>query len=150
MSPLLINYPTLEPECNDTEARSLKKLNELSNQELAALKVLAQPGGNQIAPVKYLFGNAYQIPANTDLLDIGCYNPNDGDVWVYILISPGGPIPGAAPTFMFRVYGHNDSYYEAYASRQTVPAGQRWDIAVSSAETALTWSAPVYLAIRHS
>jgi hypothetical protein len=146
----LASFPTLAAECHDTEARSLKKLTNLESQQLSALQTLAAPGSSQVAMTTYVYGNAYHIPAGIDLLDVGCYNPNDTDVWVYILISPGGPQPGIAPTFLFRVYGHNDGYYEAMTSHFSVPSGQRWDIAVSSAEATLTWSSPVYLAIRHS
>lgn len=146
----LASFPTLAAECHDTEARSLKKLTNLESQQLTALTALAAPGGTQVALTTYIYGNAYQIPTGMDLLDIGCYNPNDGDVWIHILLSPGGPAPGIAPTFLFRCYGHNDSYYEAMTSHLSVPGGQRFDIAVSSTELTLTWSAPVYLAIRHS
>jgi hypothetical protein len=140
----------LQPECSDQERRSLVKINQLEYQMSSLLATMAQPGGSQVAVTTYIKGNTWQIPAGVDLLDIGCYNPNDGDVWVYILISPGGPTPGIAPTFLWRCYGHNDSYYEAMTSHLTVPSGQRWDIAVSSAEASLTWSLPVFLAIRHS
>jgi hypothetical protein len=148
--PNLKSFPTLAAECHDSEARSLQKINTLENEQLNALSTMAAPGGSQVAFTTYVFGNTYRIPAGVDLLDIGCYNPGDGDVWVYIIISPGGPTPGLSPTFLFRVYGHNDSYYEAMTSHLSVPSGQRFDIAVSSSEASLTWSAPVYLAIRHS
>jgi hypothetical protein len=146
----LISYPTLQAECHDTEARSLKKITDLEFQQNATLAALAAPGGSQVAQTAYVNGNTYRIPAGADLLDVGCYNPNDGDVWVYLVISPLGPQPGIPPTFLFRVYGHNDAYYEAMTSHLSVPAGDRWDIAVSSSELTLTWSNPVYLAIRHS
>jgi hypothetical protein len=148
--PNLISFPTLQAECHDTEARSLKKINELQLQLASTLAALASPGGAGVAPTAYLYGNQYRIPAGADLLDLGCYNPNDGDVWVYVVISPGGPQPGIPPTFPIRVYGHNHAYYEAMTSHLSVPAGQRFDIAVSSTELTLTWSSSVYLAIRHS
>jgi hypothetical protein len=148
--PVLKSFPTLAAECHDSEARSLQKINNLENQQLTALAALAAPGGAQIALTTYIYGNTYQIPTLSDLLDVGIYNPNTADVWVYLIISPGGPTVGIAPTFLFRCYANNNAYYEAYASRLTVPAGQRWDIAVSSTELTLTYSNPVYLAIRHS
>jgi hypothetical protein len=111
---------------------------------------LASPGGSAVAPTAYVYGNSYHIPAGADLLDVACYNPNDGDVWVYVVISPSGPQPGIPPSFPIRVYGHNHAYYEAMTSHLSVPPGQRFDIAVSSTEVTLTWSNPVYLAIRHS
>jgi hypothetical protein len=146
----LINYPTLQAECHDTEARSLKKITDLEYQQVSTLAALASPGGSAVAATAYVNGNHYQIPAGSDLLDVACYNPNDGDVWVYVVISPNGPQPGIPPTFPIRVYGHNHAYYEAMTSHLSVPAGQRFDIAVSSTEATLTWSNPVYLAIRHS
>jgi hypothetical protein len=143
-------FPTWAPECGDAERRSLIKINELEYQQTNTLAALASPGGSAVAPTAYVNGNRYQIPAGADLLDVGCYNPNDTDVWVYVVISPNGPQPGIPPTFPIRVYGHNHAYYEAMTSHLSVPAGQRFDIAVSSTEKTLTWSSPVYLAIRHS
>lgn len=149
-APTTISFPTLNPECNDTERRSLIKINALDSQMLATLAALASPGGAAVAPTAYVYGNQYQIPAGADLLDVGCYNPNDTDVWVYVVISSTGPQPGMPPTFPIRVYAHNHAYYEALTSHLSVPGGQRFDIAVSSTELTLTWSSPVYLAIRHS
>lgn len=148
--PTTIGLPTLAPECNDTERRSLLKINSLENQISATLAQLARPGGAEIALANYLFGLTYQIPAGADLLDVSVYNPNDTDQWVYLMITPNGPQPGMAPTFPIRVYGHNHAYYEAYASATSVASGYRWDIAVSSTENQLTWGLKVYLAIRHS
>jgi len=145
-----LTFPTLQPECSDQERRSLIKINQLEYQQAATLATIAQPGGAEIAVTSYVYGNSYPIPITSDLLDIGCYNPNDADVWVYLMISPGGPQPGMPPTFMFRCYGHNNGFYEAYSSHLSVPSGQRWDIVVSSSEATLTYSASVYLAIRHS
>jgi hypothetical protein len=143
-------FPTYDPECGDAERRSLIKINALESRISATLAAMASPGGVAVAPTAYVNGNRYQIPSGADLLDVGCYNPNDTDVWVYVVISPNGPQPGIPPTFPIRVYAHNHAYYEAMASHLSVPAGERFDIAVSSTEATLTWSSPVYLAIRHS
>jgi hypothetical protein len=148
--PVLKSFPTLQPECHDSEARSLQKINNIEFQNSTALATISKPGGTEIALTSYVYGNSYQIPITSDLLDIGCYNPNDADVWVYLIISPGGPQPGMPPTFLFRAYGHNNAFYEAYTSHLAVPSGQRWDIVTSSSEATLTLSASVYLAIRHS
>lgn len=149
-SPNIINFPTLTAECHDTEARSLKKINDLMSQLNATVSALASPGGAAVGLTSYVYGNSYVIPAGKDLLDVACYNPNASDVWVYVDISPSGSQPGIAPTFPIRVYAHNHAYYEALTSHLSVPAGQVWDIAVSSTELNLTWASPVYLAIRHS
>lgn len=149
-APTTISWPTLAPECNDTERRSLQKINSLQYQILSTLTEIARPGGAEIAVANFLFGITYQIPTGSDLLDVSCYNPNANDMWVYLMITPNGPQPGMAPTFPIRVYAHNHAYYEAYASNLSVPAGSRWDIAVSSTELQLAWGSNVYLAIRHS
>jgi hypothetical protein len=136
--PSLAGFPTLSPECNDTERRSLMKINS----------ILAQGGG--ITPANYVYGISYTIPVGADLLDVSCYNPNDTDQWAFIIISASGPQPGMRPAFPVRVYAHNHAYYEAYVSGQSIPAGDTFSIAVSSAETSLAWGLPIFLAIRHS
>jgi hypothetical protein len=148
--PNLIGYPTLQAECHDTEARSLKKITDLEYQQSSTLAAMAVPGAGQVAPTAYVHGNAYTIPSGADLLDVSCYNPNDTDVWVYVIISPGPPIAAMPPTFLIRVYAHSDAYYEAMTSHLSIPAGQTFSIAVSSTEASLAWSSPVYLAIRHT
>jgi hypothetical protein len=151
MQPTLVQFPTLAPECHDTEARSLKKIDALQYQVSATLAALAKPGGAQVALTKYVYGISYQVPQGEDLLDISCYNPNDVDCWVFIIMSVQAPQPGMPPTFPIRVYGHNHSYYEAMASALSLPSGESFSIAVSSNETTLVWNAnPVFLAIRHS
>jgi hypothetical protein len=145
-----IGFPTLNPECGDTERRSLIKINAIQSQLSATLAALAKPGGSQVATTAYIHGNHYQIPPASDLLDVACYNPNDTDVWVYVVMSPSGPQPGMPPTFPIRVYAHNHAYYEAMTSALSVPPGQQFDIAVSSTEVTLTWASPVFLAIRHN
>jgi hypothetical protein len=149
--PNLINYPTLEPECHDTEARSLKKINDLEFQQVSTLAALAKPGGGQVALTNFVYGVSYTIPKGADLLDVACYNPTDYDVWVMLFISPTGAQPGMQPTFPIRVYAHQHSYYEAMTSALSVPPGEIFAIAVSSSETFLTLnSSPVYLAVRHT
>lgn len=151
MSTNLITYPTLQAECHDTEARSLKKINDLEAQQAASLAALTAAGGSMVAQTAYVHGNLYVLPTGSDLLDVACYNPNDNDVWAYVMITgPSGPQPGMNPTFPIRIYGHNHAYYEAMSSHLSCPAGQGFSIAVSSTEASLTWSSPVYLAIRHS
>jgi len=150
--PLFIQFPTLEPECHDTEARSLKKLNALMEDVLTTLDQMAQPGGDDVAPTTFVRGNLYTVPVGSNLLDLACYNPTDNDCWVYIMITPSAPIPGMPPTFPIRVYAHNHAYYEAMMMyTPTVPSGSILSIAVSATEQTLTWNAnPVYLAIRHT
>ena len=149
-APNIISFPTLVAECHDTEARSLKKINDLMSQMLASIAEIAQPGGAAIARTNYVFGTAYTIPAGADLLDVACYNPNDTDQWVYVMITPTGAQPGMSPTFPIRAYAHNHAYYEAMTSHLSVPAGSVFSLAVSSAELQLAWGSNVYLAIRHS
>ena len=151
MNPNLINYPTLQAECHDTEARSLKKINALDSQMAADLNALASPGGGEVALTNFVYGIAYTIPPGADLLDVACYNPGDNDCWVYVMITPGAPQAGQQPTFPIRVYAHNHAYYEAMTSHLGVQTGYTFSIAVSSTEFTLTWnSISVYLAIRHS
>ena len=133
-----INFPTWSPEMNDTERRSLIKINA----------ILARGGG--ITPANYIFGISYTIPVGADLLDVSCYNPNDTDQWAFIIIAASGPQPGMKPAFPIRCYAHNHAYYEAYVSGQSIPAGDEFSIAVSSSENQLAWGLPIYLAIRHS
>jgi hypothetical protein len=143
--------PTYAPECGDAERRSLVKINALMDQMNATLASLAKPGGSAVAQTNYVHGTSYTIPAGADLLDVSCYNPNDLDCWVYVMITPGAPAPGMPPTFPIRVYAHQHAYYEAMTAAASVPAGRVFSIAVSSTEAVLTWNAnPVYLAIRHS
>jgi hypothetical protein len=149
-NPNLISYPTLLAECHDTEARSLKKINDLEYQAAATLAALAKPGALEVGPTNYVYGISYTIPAGADLLDISCYNPNDVDQWVMLMMTPGAPIPGQRPAFLVRVYGHNNAYYEAMASALSVPAGDTFSIAVSSSEATLAWGSNVFLAIRHT
>jgi hypothetical protein len=146
----LINYPTLQAECHDTEARSLKKITDLEYQQSATLAAMAKPGGSQVGPTMYVYGISYTIPAGADLLDISCYNPNDVDQWVFLMMTPGAPAPGQRPAFVVRAYGHNNAYYEAMASALSVPAGDTFSVAVSSNETSLAWGSNVFLAIRHT
>jgi hypothetical protein len=149
-APNIISFPTLQAECHDTEARSLKKLNDLQYQISATLADLDKPGGAEIAVTNWVFGVSYTIPAGADLLDVSVYNPNDVDQWVFVMVTPGAPAPGMAPTFPIRAYAHNHAYYEAYTAARSVPAGRVFSIAVSSAENQLAWGSNVYLAIRHS
>ena len=149
-APTTIHFPTWAPECNDTERRSLIKINALDTQIAATLAALAKAGGSEIALTNYVFGTSYTIPAGADLLDISCYNPNDIDQWVFLMITPSGPQPSMAPTFPIRAYAHNHAYYEAYTSAASVPVGAVFSVAVSSAENQLVWGSNVYLAIRHS
>lgn len=149
-SPQLINYPTLEAECHDTEARSLKKLNDLMYQINASMAALAKPGAGQVALTTYVYGIQYTMPAGVDLLDISAYNPNDVDCWVQVIMSPGPPAPGMQPQFSFRDYGHNNAYYEAMTSAASA-GGQTFSIVVSSAEATYAPNPnPIFLAIRHS
>lgn len=149
--PTTISFPTLEPECNDSERRSLIKINALMEQVSDSLAYLSKPGGGQPAPTTYIYGVAYTIPQGADLLDVSCYNPGDLDCWVFIMITPGPAQAGMQPTFPIRVYAHNHAYYEAMTAAVSVAAGDTFSIAVSSTETSLTWnSVPVFLAIRHS
>jgi len=148
--PTTIGFPTLSPECNDTERRSLIKINALDTQIANTLAALAKPGAADVALTNYVFGTAYTIPAGADLLDVSVYNPNDTDQWVFIMITPAAPMPGMQPTFPIRAYAHNHAYYEAMTSARSVPAGNIFSVAVSSAENQLAWGSSVYLAIRHS
>jgi hypothetical protein len=145
-----IGFPAWTPECGDTERRSLLKINGLQNQMLATLAELAKPGGAEIALTNYIFGISYTIPPGADLLDVSIYNPNDIDQWVFIMITPAGPQPGMRPTFPIRAYAHNHAYYEAYTSGLSIPSGQVFSLAVSSAESTLSSGSPIYMAIRHS
>jgi len=151
MSVNLISFPTLDPECHDTEARSLKKINELETQIAAGMASLSSPGGGEVAITNYVYGTVYQLPAGADLLDVSCYNPGDNDCWVMVMITPGPATAGQQPKFPIRTYAHNHAYYEAMTSHLSMAAGNTMSIAVSSTETTLTWnSVPVFLAIRHS
>jgi hypothetical protein len=141
----------MDPECGDAERRSLMKINALDSRISATLAALAKPGAAQVAVTNFVYGISYTIPQGADLLDVSCYNPNDLDCWVYVMISPVLPQPNQPPTFPIRVYAHNHAYYEAMTSALSVPAGQTFSIAVSATENVLTWnSKPVYLAIRHT
>lgn len=149
--PSLITFPTLDSECNDTERRSLQKINRLDAQIADTLAASNKPGAGQVAFTNFVYGTSFIIPTGEDLLDISIYNQTDLDVWVFVMITPGAVIPGMPPTFPIRVYAHNHAYYEAMVSAASVPAGRQFSIAVSANETTLTWNAtPVYLAIRHS
>jgi hypothetical protein len=149
-NPNLITYPTLSAECHDTEARSLKKINDLEYQQNSTLAALAKPGAGQVAFTNYVFGISYTIPPGADLLDISCYNPNDTDQWVFLMMTPGAAQPGQRPAFPIRAYAHNHAYYEAMTSALSVPAGDTFSVAVSSNETSLAWGLNVFLAIRHT
>jgi hypothetical protein len=149
-NPNLITYPTLSAECHDTEARSLKKINDLELQLVNTLSAMAEPGGSQVALTTYIYGTSYTIPAGVDLLDVSCYNPNDTDQWVFVMITPGPPQAGQRPAFPIRVYAHNHAYYEAMTSALSVPAGDTFSVMVSSNEATLTLGLNVFLAIRHS
>jgi hypothetical protein len=149
--PSLVQFPTLDSECNDTERRSLQKINTIQSRIGDALASLNRPGAAQVAFTNFVYGTSFIIPTGADLLDISVYNQTDVDVWVYVMITPGAVIPGMPPTFPIRVYAHNHAYYEAMVAATSVPAGRQFSIAVSANETTLTWnSTPVYLAIRHS
>jgi hypothetical protein len=150
--PNLISFPTLQAECHDTEARSLKKLCDIQYETLGSITSLSKPGGAAVGPTAYVYGNAYTVPQGADLLDIACYNQQNSDVWVFLILAPSatGPQPGMNPTFPIHVYAHNHAYYEAMASALSVPSGQQFFIAVSTTETSLTWATAVYLAIRHN
>jgi hypothetical protein len=101
--------------------------------------------------MKFVYGTQYLIPAGESLLDVSCYNPTDVDVWVFIIMSVQPPQAGMPPTFPIRVYAHNHAYFEAMASAISLPPGEFFSIAVSSAEQTLAFNPnPVYLAIRHS
>jgi hypothetical protein len=149
-APTRVTFPTLAPECNDTERRSLVKINGLLDQVNATLAALAVPGASQVARTNYVYGISYTIPPGVDLLDVSCYNPNDTDQWVFVMITPGAPQAGQQPMFPIRVYAHNHGYYEAMTSGLSVPAGDTFSIAVSSAEMSLVWGLNCFLAIRHS
>jgi hypothetical protein len=141
----------MDPECGDAERRSLIKINGLQSRISSTLAALAKPGGGQVAITNYVYGIDYKIPANADLLDVACYNPTDYDVWVMVMMSPSGAQPGMQPEFPIRVYAHNHAYYEAMTSALSIPAGEIFEIAVSSTELVLTWNgSSVFLAIRHT
>jgi hypothetical protein len=148
---MLVQFPTLDSECADTERRSLQKINILQTRIDDSLAALIKPGAAQVAFTNYVYGISYTIPAGADLLDVSCYNPNDLDCWVYIMITPAAPQPNQQPTFPIRVFAHNHAYYEAMTSAMSIPAGRIFSLAVSSSEAVLTWNAnPVYLAVRHT
>jgi hypothetical protein len=143
-------FPTMDPECGDAERRSLIKINALQSRMSATLAALAKPGAGQVAFTNYVYGISYTIPAGADLLDISCYNPNDTDQWVFLMITPAAAQPGQRPAFPVRAYAHNHAYYEAMTSALSVPAGDTFSVAVSSNETSLAWGLNVFLAIRHT
>jgi hypothetical protein len=143
-------FPTMDPECGDAERRSLIKINALQSRISATLAALAKPGAGEVAPTNYVYGISYTIPAGADLLDISCYNPNDTDQWVFLMMTPGAAQPGQRPAFPVRAYAHNHAYYEAMTSALSVPAGDTFSVAVSSNETSLAWGLNVFLAIRHT
>jgi hypothetical protein len=143
-------FPTMDPECGDAERRSLIKINALQSRISATLAGLAKPGAGQVALTNYVFGISYTIPAGADLLDISCYNPNDTDQWVFLMMTPAAAQPGQRPAFPVRAYAHNHAYYEAMTSALSVPAGDTFSVAVSSNETSLAWGLNVFLAIRHT
>jgi hypothetical protein len=143
-------FPTMDPECGDAERRSLIKINALQSRISATLAALAKPGAGEVALTNYVFGISYTIPAGADLLDISCYNPNDTDQWVFVMMTPGAAQPGQRPAFPVRAYAHNHAYYEAMTSALSVPAGDTFSVAVSSNETSLAWGLNVFLAIRHT
>jgi hypothetical protein len=140
----------MDPECGDAERRSLMKINALESRNSATLAALAKPGASQVALTNYVFGISYTIPPGADLLDISCYNPNDTDQWVFLMMTPGAAQPGQRPAFPIRAYAHNHAYYEAMTSALSVPAGDTFSVVVSSNETSLAWGLNVFLAIRHS
>lgn len=147
----LVNYPTLQAECHDTEARSLKKINDLEVQQAASLATLTSPGGSAVAITNYVYGVLYTIPPGADLLDVACYNPGANDCWVFVMITPGPATPGQRASFPIRVYAGNHAYYEAMTSHFSVASGMTFSICVSSTQDTLTWNpVNVYLAIRHS
>jgi hypothetical protein len=147
----LISFPTLSAECHDTEARSLKKINDLEMQQASTLAALAKPGGGQVALTNYVHGTSYTIPAGSDLLDVSCYNPTDVDCWILVMITPSAPMAGQAPAFPLRAYAHNNSYYEAMTSALSIPAGYTFSLAVSSTENSLSPNPnSVYLAVSHT
>lgn len=149
-SPNIISFPTLTAECHDTEARSLKKINDLTVQMAATLAALDKPGGAQVAKTNYVYGIQYTLPSGADLLDISAYNPNDVDCWVFVMSTPIAPVAGQQGLFVVRVYGHNNAYYEAYTANISF-SNPINTIVVSSTENALTWNPnSIYLAIRHS
>jgi hypothetical protein len=143
-------FPTMDPECGDAERRSLIKINALQSRISATLAALAKPGAGEVALTNYVYGISYTIPAGADLLDISCYNPNDTDQWVFVMMTPGAAQPGQRPAFPVRAYAHNHAYYEAMTSALSVPAGDTFSVAVSSNETSLAWGLNVFLAIRHT
>lgn len=147
--PNIISFPTLQAECHDTEARSLKKINDLNSQMAAALADLTQPGGADVAVTSYVYGDLFALPAGANLLDVACYNPTDVDVWVMVFGT--APQAGMVPLFLIRTYGHNHAYYEAMSSVASIAPSTTFYIAVSSNELNLALNAtPVFLAIRHS
>lgn len=148
-SPSIISFPTLSAECHDTEARSLKKINDLNTQMAAALADLIEPGGSDVATTSYVYGDLFAVPPGANLLDVACYNPTDLDVWT--MIFPTAPAAGMVPLFLIRVYAHNHAYYEAMTSVASIAPSTQFYIAVSSNELNLALNAtPVFLAIRHS
>lgn len=149
-APNIINFPTLTAECHDTEARSLKKINDLMSQMNATLSAMGMPGGTSSAPTAYVYGTQYVLPAAADLLDISAYNPNDVDCWVFVMSTPAAAQAGQQGLFVVRIYGHNNAYYEALTKNVSFPNPVK-TIAVSSSENSLAWNPnPIYLAIRHS
>lgn len=148
-APNIISFPTLQAECKDTEARSLKKINDLQYQMSQDLAELIKPGGSDVATTSYVYGDLFAVPAGADLLDVACYNPTDLDVWVMVFGT--APQAGMVPLFLIRVYAHNHAYYEAMSSVGSIAPSTTFYIAVSSNELNLALNAtPVFLAIRHS
>lgn len=148
-APNIISFPTLQAECHDTEARSLKKINDLSAQMAASLAYLQEPGGFDVATTSYVYGDIFAVPPGANLLDIACYNPTNVDVWTMIFNT--APAAGMVPLFLIRVYAHNHAYYEAMTLVSSIAPSTQFYIAVSSNELNLALNAtPVFLAIRHS
>lgn len=148
-APNIISFPTLQAECHDTEARSLKKINDLEYQMAANLAALTEPGGADVATTSYVYGDTLTLPAGADLLDVACYNPTAVDVWVMIFSS--APQAGMVPLFLLRTYAHNHAYYEAMTEVTSIAPSTQFFIAVSSNELNLALNAtPVFLAIRHN
>lgn len=147
-APTTIHFPTNDPECNDTERRSLIKINALLSQMAATLAALNKPGGVAVAATTYLYGVATIGAVGSDLLDVACYNPTDIDVWVMVFGAP--PATGQRPLFTIRVYAHNHAYYEALTAVSSFTAG-RYYVVVSSTESTFAMNSnSVFLAVRHS
>jgi hypothetical protein len=145
-------FPTLNSECNDTERRSLQKINELLYQNavllnnLASLITIAQGGSSE-----FVYSVTWSLPPGADLYDLSVYNQTDADLWVMVFLSPTVPSNGQQPQFQIRAYAHNHAYLETSVKANKIPGGRVLYVYVSSAESVLAInSTPVYMAIRHS